>query len=58
MLFAPVTALVRQIAPELHTVTTGLELALVSLSVVAACLLSAVVPLRKLRSIYPAETFQ
>lgn len=56
-LFVPVSGLVRLVAPELHTITTSWELGLISVCVVAACLLSAIVPLRKLRSIYPGETF-
>lgn len=58
LLFAPVTSLIRLIAPELRTVTTLFELALVIATVAATCLLSGLLPVQKLRTIYPAETFQ
>jgi ABC-type lipoprotein release transport system permease subunit len=58
LLFFPVALLVRQIAPELTTITTPLELARIGVAVGAACLLSALLPLRKLHTIYPTEAFQ
>lgn len=57
-LFLPVTSLIRLIAPELRTVTTFSELALVISTVFVTCLLSGLFPMQKLRTIYPAETLQ
>jgi putative ABC transport system permease protein len=58
LMFFPVAAAVRQLAPELHTITTGFELLRIAAGVAAACLASALVPLRKLRTIYPTDVFQ
>jgi putative ABC transport system permease protein len=57
VLYSPVTQLVRIISPELCTRTTGWELMTTTASVILACVIAALVPLRKLRSIYPAESF-
>lgn len=56
-LYSPVTQLVQMISPELCPRTTGQELVITTASVVLACVIAALVPLRKLRSIYPAESF-
>jgi ABC-type antimicrobial peptide transport system permease subunit len=57
LLYFPVAAVVRQLAPELHTVTTTVELARIAAGVATACLVSAILPLRKLSTIYPTEAF-
>lgn len=57
VMYPVVTQLVQWISPELCPRTTGREFAITTTSVLLACVVAALIPLRKLRSIYPAESF-
>jgi putative ABC transport system permease protein len=56
--FFPLMKLVEQIAPEVSVLTSGFNLTVVIAGVLGISLISSVLPIHKLRRIYPMEVFQ
>ncbi len=56
--FFPLMKLVERLAPEVSVLTSGFNLGVVASGVLGISLLSSVLPVRKLRKIYPMEVFK
>lgn len=57
ILYFPMVALLEQLAPEIATRTTFLQILMISVGVVGISLISSIFPNRKLKQIYPLEVF-
>ena len=57
VLFFPMVALVEMISPEVSAKTSIYQMLIVSLGVFTISLISSVLPIRKIRKIYPLEVF-
>ena len=57
ILFFPMTAVIERISPEVSSKTSLLQVVVVSLGVVIISLVSSVLPVQRIRKIYPLEVF-
>lgn len=56
--FFPLMKLVENLAPEVSVLMSGFNLAIVGVGVLGISLISSILPVRKLRKIYPMEVFK
>lgn len=57
ILFFPMTAVIEKISPEVSSKTSLFQMLAVSLGVIIISLMSSVLPIRRIRKIYPLEVF-
>jgi putative ABC transport system permease protein len=57
LLFFPMTSLIEKVTPEVANTTSVGQILLVSVSVLVISAISSILPIRKIRKIYPLEVF-
>lgn len=57
ILFFPMTAVIEKISPEVSTKTSLFQMLVVSMGVIVISLISSILPIRRIRKIYPLEVF-
>lgn len=58
LLFLPLLELIKIISPEISGKTSITDILLISCCVILICLVSSVIPIQKIRNIYPLEIFK
>jgi len=57
ILFFPMTSLIERITPEVANTTSVGQILLVSAGILVISAISSILPIRKIRKIYPLEVF-